>query len=236
MTRSASVRVSALVSLVNLGGGPLAPNDQARFRRVSAEFAAQAALHEDDAVTQAELGLVHLLNDELELAAEALETSLGLDPDNVRAAFLLGLVRTGQQRTDDARRLFEKVPRSDPSYGAAQERLKRLAAPRTLSPRAGDSFRIDVPPAGNCRRTGRAAAAQPARLEVEHRRQRAREQVLARLQFLADGLGVGAGRRPRRLGSARSNSTGSGSGQNICVAYSTAKPARSTTRRRPRPL
>ena len=124
-----SVRVSALVSLVNLGGGPLAPSEQARFRRVSVEFAAQAALHEDDAVTQTELGLVHLLNDELDLAAEALETSLSLEPDSVRATFLLGLVRTGQQRTDDARRLFEKVPRSDPSYGAAQKRLRRLAVP-----------------------------------------------------------------------------------------------------------
>jgi lipopolysaccharide biosynthesis regulator YciM len=123
------VRVSALVSLVNLGGGPFAPNDQARFRRVSAEFAVQAALHEDDAVTQTELGLVHLLNDELALAAEALETSLSLEPDSMRATFLLGLVRLGQRRTDDARRLFEKVPRSDPSYGAAQVRLKRLAVP-----------------------------------------------------------------------------------------------------------
>ncbi len=121
-----SVRVSALVSLVNLGGGPFAPEDQARFRRVSAEFAAQAALHEDDAATQTELGLVHLLSDELALASDALETSLSLEPGRAKATFLLGLVRMGQKRTDDARALLKTVPASDPYYAAAQERLRRL--------------------------------------------------------------------------------------------------------------
>ena len=121
-----SVRVSALVSLVNLGGGPFAAEDQTRFRRVSVEFAAQAALHEDDAESQTDLGLVHLLNGEHDQAADALETSLSLEPGRARPTFLLGLVRLGQRRTDDARTLLKSVPASDPYYAAAQERLRRL--------------------------------------------------------------------------------------------------------------
>ena len=44
--------------------------DRARFARVSAEFVEQARMHEDDAVTQTDLGLVHLLNGDLERAAK----------------------------------------------------------------------------------------------------------------------------------------------------------------------
>jgi predicted CXXCH cytochrome family protein len=126
---SRAVRVSALVSLVNLGDRPSDVADGARFRRVSAEFAQQARLHEDDPVTQTELGLVHLLNGDLVGAGAALEISLDLEPGAPKATFLLGLVRLAELRTDEARSLLRKVPAGDPYYRAAQERLKKLNAP-----------------------------------------------------------------------------------------------------------
>ncbi len=120
-----AVRLSALVSLVN-GGVPPPAADRARFARVSAEFVEQAKMHEDDQVTQADLGLVHLLNGDLERASQALMNSRTLDPAGVRSAFLLGLVRLGQQRPDEARTLFEQVPSSDPFYAAARRQLQGM--------------------------------------------------------------------------------------------------------------
>ena len=120
-----AVRLSALVSLVNGGVRPPAA-DRARFARVSAEFAEQAKMHEDDQVTQADLGLVHLLNGDLARASEALLISRGIDPSGPRVLFLLGLVRLGQQRADEARTLFEQVPPSDTFYAAARRQLQAL--------------------------------------------------------------------------------------------------------------
>ena len=120
-----TVRLSALVSLVN-GGNPPAAADRSRFARVSAEFVEQAAMHEDDPVTQADLGLVHLLNGDLGRASEALLNSRTLDPAGTRSLFLLGLVRLGQQRPGDARALFEQVPASDPFYAAARRQLQGM--------------------------------------------------------------------------------------------------------------
>ena len=120
-----AVRLSALVSLVNGGVRPPAA-DRARFARVSAEFVEQAKMHEDDQVTQADLGLVHLLNGDLDRASQALTNSRTLDPAGARSAFLLGLVRLGQQRPDEARALFEQVPSSDPFYAAARRQLQGI--------------------------------------------------------------------------------------------------------------
>jgi len=83
-------------------------------------------MHEDDQVTQADLGLVHLLNGDLDRASQALMNSRTLDPAGARSLFLLGLVRLGQQRSDEARVLFEQVPTSDPFYTAARRQLQDL--------------------------------------------------------------------------------------------------------------
>ena len=83
-------------------------------------------MHEDDHVTQADLGLVHLLNGDLDRASQALMNSRTLDPAGARSAFLLGLVRLGQQRPDEARALFEQVPSSDPFYAAARLQLQGI--------------------------------------------------------------------------------------------------------------
>jgi predicted CXXCH cytochrome family protein len=121
-----SVRLSALVSLVNGGVRPTAPVDRASFFKASIEFAEQARLHEDDEVTQTDLGLVHLLNGDLQRASEALTISRALDPAQVRPVFLLGLVRLAQQRPAEAKKLFEQVPASDSLYAAAQRQLKTI--------------------------------------------------------------------------------------------------------------
>lgn len=121
-----AVRIAALVSLVNLGGGPFDGDDDKRFRRVSAEYVDAARLREDDPAIQVNRGFVHLLNGEFDLAADALQIALSLEPGATRPTFLLALVRTGQGRAGEARALLKQVPPSDPNYAAAQDRLKKL--------------------------------------------------------------------------------------------------------------
>jgi predicted CXXCH cytochrome family protein len=125
-----AVRMSAMVALINRGGEPLAPADEPRFQRVGREFAARARLYQDDARIQRDLGLIQLLTGSFDLAADALQISLGLEPDLPSGKFLLALARFGQRRPDDARTLLKQVLRADPYYKAAQDRLKQLEAPR----------------------------------------------------------------------------------------------------------
>jgi predicted CXXCH cytochrome family protein len=121
-----SVRLSALVSLVNVGGEFLAPEDERRFTRVSTEFSAKASLYQDDATVQGDLGVIHLLAGEFDLAANAFVNSRTLEPNRPSIAFLLGLARLGQRRVDEGRALLKQVPSSDPYYRTAQQRLKEL--------------------------------------------------------------------------------------------------------------
>jgi tetratricopeptide (TPR) repeat protein len=122
-----SVRISALVSLANSARGQLDLEGEARFRRVSREFADAARLRQDDGSTQRDLGFLQLLVGEFDLAADALLNSQRLEPDRASTGYLLGLARLGQGRLNDAIALLKLVPRSDPSYSSAQERLKQLA-------------------------------------------------------------------------------------------------------------
>lgn len=125
-----AVRISAMVSLINRGGEALGPGEMARFRYVGAEFAARARLHEDDANIQRDLGLMQLLTGNFDPAADALQISMGLAPDQASVKFLLALARLGQRRIDEARTLLKQVPPADPYYKTAQERLKLIEPPR----------------------------------------------------------------------------------------------------------
>ena len=122
------VRLSGLTSLIRAGGEPPGPDEIARIRTGSRELAVKAQLYPDDAKVQSEFGIVELLCGEFDRAADALFTSLGLDPDRPITRFMLALARLGQGRVDDASRLFRAVPPSDPYYVSAQERLKKLAS------------------------------------------------------------------------------------------------------------
>jgi predicted CXXCH cytochrome family protein len=123
---SRAVRIAALTGLVNEGGGPPEGEDARRFRRVSLEFAARAHLHEDDAAAQRDLGVVRMLAGDLDPAARAFEITLGLEAERPSVRFLLGMVRYGQRRLDEARAWLRQVPPSDPSYAAAQAQLQKL--------------------------------------------------------------------------------------------------------------
>ena len=93
---------------------------------VGREFASRAQLHQDDARIQRELGLIQLLSGKFDLAADALQISVGLEPDQASGKFFFALARLGQRRLDEARRLLKEVLPADPYYTAAQERLKQL--------------------------------------------------------------------------------------------------------------
>jgi predicted CXXCH cytochrome family protein len=121
-----SVRLSALASIINVGGEQPNADEEKRFGRVGREFAAKARLYEDNAKSQADLGAVHLLTGEFDLAATALVNSISLEPNRPTTTFLLALARLGQQRYEDGRALLKRVPPSDPYYKTAQERLKML--------------------------------------------------------------------------------------------------------------
>jgi predicted CXXCH cytochrome family protein len=124
--RTRAVRMAALTGLINQGGGPPEGEDARRFRRVSVEFAARARPHEDDAAMQRDLGLIRMLAGDLDPAADALQIAMGLEADRPSVKFLLGMVRFGQRRLDEALTLLKQVPASDPYYAAAQAQLKKL--------------------------------------------------------------------------------------------------------------
>jgi len=118
--------MAALTGLINQGGGPPAGDDMQRFRRVSVEFAARARPHQDDAAIQRDLGLIQMLAGDLDPAGDALQIAMGLEADRPSVRFLLGMVRFGQRRLDEALTLLKQVPASDPYYAAAQTQLHKL--------------------------------------------------------------------------------------------------------------
>jgi hypothetical protein len=125
-----AVRIPALMSIINRGARPSTVEDRNRLRRVGYEFAIRAEMHPDDAAQQRDLGVVRMLIGELDLAAVALQNSLELDPAVPSATFLLAVARLTQGRVDEAKQLLMQVAPTDPSYAAAQDRLKRLDGQR----------------------------------------------------------------------------------------------------------
>jgi predicted CXXCH cytochrome family protein len=121
-----TVRMAALGGVIQLGGGPPTGDDARRFLRVSSELTARARSHEDDAAMQRDLGLVLWLAGDLDPAGDALQIAMGLEANRPSVRFLLGMVRFGQRRLDEALTLLKQVPASDPYYAAAQTQLHKL--------------------------------------------------------------------------------------------------------------
>lgn len=121
-----SVRIAALLSLVDLEAWDYDAGHSARIARVTPELAAFVEARGTDSSLNRTLGTVYLLNGEMNAAARTLERSLALDPDGARTVYLLGLARLGQRRREDAGALFRQIPPSDPYYPNAQEQLKQI--------------------------------------------------------------------------------------------------------------
>jgi len=125
---SRAVRISALVSMTAQSPQSLTTAESVTFRRVGEEFAAVAHEHEDDATSQRDLGLLHLLTGNFESADFALANSLALEPLRASTKYLLALAKLGRGQMNEARTLLRQVPQSDPSYKFAQDRLKQLSS------------------------------------------------------------------------------------------------------------
>ena len=121
-----TVRMAALVGVIQMGGGPPIGDDARQFRRVSLELTARARSHEDDAAMQRDLGVILWLAGDLDPAGDALQIAMGLEADRPSVRFFLGMVRFGQRRLDEALTLLKQVPASDPYYHAAQAQLKKV--------------------------------------------------------------------------------------------------------------
>jgi hypothetical protein len=121
-----AVRISALLSLVNARGRPLEPAAARQFQSVGREFMALSTLYDDDAGFDRDLGVVHLLGGDFNLATQMLRIGLRLNPDLPSGDFLLALARLGQGDVKEGRALLERVKPGDPSYAAAQRRLQQL--------------------------------------------------------------------------------------------------------------
>jgi hypothetical protein len=121
-----SVRIAALLSLVDLEAWDYDASHSERIARVTPELAAFVEARGNDSSLSRTLGTVYLLNGEMNAAARTLEHSLAQDPGGPRTLYLLGLARLGQRRRVDAGALFRLVPPSDPYYANAQEQLKQI--------------------------------------------------------------------------------------------------------------
>jgi HEAT repeats/Cytochrome c552/Cytochrome c554 and c-prime len=121
-----TVRIGSLLAMINLGGTDVTASELDRIRRVGEEFRAWAAMNQNDAELQHAEGIIGLLGDDFDRAADALSISFDLDPDAPSVRFLFGVARLGQRRVADARSLFRTVPPTDPLYQKAQEQLKKL--------------------------------------------------------------------------------------------------------------
>jgi len=125
-----TVRVAAGFALVSAGITTLPGGDGERLNAAKRDYVARAALLEDDAATQMNLGKFDLLDRQAGAAAAAFENVRALNKDEPGLSYFLGFSRVLQGRAAEGRQLLESVPASDPYRGPARDILRRLDSPR----------------------------------------------------------------------------------------------------------
>jgi len=125
-----TVRVAVGFALVSAGITTLPGADGERLNGAKRDYVARAALLEDDAATQMNLGKFHLLDRQAEAAAAAFENVRTLKEDEAGLSYFLGFARVLQGRAAEGRRLLESVPAGDPYRARARDVLRRLDSPR----------------------------------------------------------------------------------------------------------
>lgn len=123
------VRVAAAFALMNKGVRELPGEDGRLYDEAKAEYVARAALLEDDAPSQLNLGKFLFLDRQAARAAVAFEDALRLRPDLPGGHYFLALARLGEGRPADARRHLARVPPADPFAAPAGRLLEKLPLP-----------------------------------------------------------------------------------------------------------
>jgi hypothetical protein len=123
------VRMGAAFALMSLGVQSLEGEANVRFDAAKKLYADRAATSPDHAPTQLALGKFHVLNRDLASAAAAFDASLTLDADQKDAVFYRAIVKLGEGRMDEARRLLQEVDEASVMHGAARALLETLPKP-----------------------------------------------------------------------------------------------------------
>jgi HEAT repeat protein len=123
------VRMGAAFALMSLGVQSLEGEANVQFDAAKKLYADRAATSPDHAPTQLALGKFHVLNRDLASAAAAFDASLTLDPDQKDAVYYRAIVKLGEGRMDEARRLLQEVDEASVMHGAARALLATLPKP-----------------------------------------------------------------------------------------------------------
>jgi tetratricopeptide (TPR) repeat protein len=123
---AATVRMGAAVALVSLGVQSLEGDANEKFEAAKKLYATRAATSPDHAPTQLALGKFYVLSHDLAGAAAAFAASLKLDPDQKDAVYFRAIVRLGEGKTEEARRLLGEVDETSEYRQSAQALLATL--------------------------------------------------------------------------------------------------------------
>jgi predicted CXXCH cytochrome family protein len=124
---AATVRMSALVTLVSWGIRELPGEDGERLKSARLLYEARAALGADDAGQEVAAGKFYILSAEPDRAIAAFRGSLKLDPATP-AQYLLAGAYAEKNDLLEARKILEAIPPNDPQYEKAQRLLKVILA------------------------------------------------------------------------------------------------------------
>jgi tetratricopeptide (TPR) repeat protein len=122
-----SVRVGAVVSLLNLRTIRFSGETGRLFEQAKKEYLERAAIQSDDGPEQFNVGTFQLLAGNPAAAAEAFENSLRLD-SRIPARYYLACAYLQAGQLERAVRLLRAIPASDPQYGAARQLLGTILA------------------------------------------------------------------------------------------------------------
>ena len=119
----ATVRLSAMVSLVGLGVKDVPGVEGPYFRDALALYAKRAELNSDDAANQFAAGRFFLLTGDPARAEQWLSSSKLMDPQTP-SDYFLAYALAQQGKYAEARAVIEKIQPSDPQYARSQALLK----------------------------------------------------------------------------------------------------------------
>jgi predicted CXXCH cytochrome family protein len=122
-----SVRVGAVLSLVNMRAVQFSGEDARLFEQAKQEYLARAEIQADDGPEQLNVGTFQLLLNNPRAALEAFENSVRLD-SRLPARYPLACAYLQMGQVDQATRILQLIQPSDPNFAQAKQLLGVIAA------------------------------------------------------------------------------------------------------------